>query len=713
MNRKIVIIFIIIIIGLVGLISFGLYKLVSNEDELITDKELVDLPIKAVPSDAVIVYFNSDDEIQNKYIPEYAIGYPFCISLHYIGRNTLGALLAVKVPPTFDFLKLKVKQHKKFNRIQIYYDTKEKGFLALYDEKYLIISESQHLLESSLRHLLNNSSVLDSEICKEIVNDSKSESFTFVNNRSLGKLFSGAFNREYLKYAEFFKNLSDWMAFDLYNDDNSATVKGKFITEDRLETFSSVLSYLEEDKSDFYKYLPSTTNLAISLKFTNLDEYLFKYKRFMEAQKRYRDNPNSYKWIKSMDIKQLILSNIQIDAQSENVILLKLGDKASKDIEENRILDFNNQDKLSAVFGNVFMPSAQEAALFTGNYYFIGSKRAINYLYSFMNNDLSVNLYEFLDQTPASDIIGRANGLNLMINFNALQGNIETMLKPDYYRFIHKFIGDNNFNYLFIDLYSESAESKLKLKWLNESLKKLPEHKKMLIYQASNPDNASSKIVVPRGPYKFYNSHIKKDNYLQQLEDNTLILLNQVKRKIKTIPFDETICGYVQSVDFYKNSKKQILFSAGSNIYMMDRLGRMVKDYNVDLGKDVLLGPKVFDFNKKRDYSLLVLHSDNSVAFYDINGKKCSDWNEIKLDELITELPELLTVNGKNFWVIRTVNQMLIYDKSGNIVAGFPKRKRIKPSSTIEIISNSEIELVSLDDKKMILNLDKGTLKRK
>ena len=91
---------------------------------------------------------------------------------------------------------------------------------------------------------------------------------------------------------------------------------------------------------------------------------------------------------------------------------------------------------------------------------------------------------------------------------------------------------------------------------------------------------------------------------------------------IWSVPFSGPLCGTVESIDYYNNGKIQFLFASGSKLHLLDRLGRFVSGFPAELGKEVLLGPAAYDFTGAKGYTVIVLHTDNTIGMYNLHGVK-------------------------------------------------------------------------------------------
>ena len=136
-------------------------------------------------------------------------------------------------------------------------------------------------------------------------------------------------------------------------------------------------------------------------------------------------------------------------------------------------------------------------------------------------------------------------------------------------------------------------------------------------------------------------------------------------------------------------------------MYLMDRLGRMVNGFPVDLGKDILLGPQPYDFNGNRRYNVMVLHKDKTIDMYNMKGQKPDSWKGIRTEETIKAMPERIQVGGKTFWVVRTSIQTLIFPfVGGNPITVYEGDEKIRPDSEVRILDESSVEVESYDGKR-------------
>jgi hypothetical protein len=212
-------------------------------------------------------------------------------------------------------------------------------------------------------------------------------------------------------------------------------------------------------------------------------------------------------------------------------------------------------------------------------------------------------------------------------------------------------------------------------------------------------------VVVPKGPFEVKNSGTGKMNRFYQ-NSHLSLCLSEDGKDLWGIPFKEALCGRASNVDYFANGKLQIIFGAGSKVYILDRLGRFVSGFPVDLKKDILLGPDVYDFNGTRKYNIMVLHKDNTIEMYNLKGQKPASWKGISAPETVKSLPEKITVGGSSFWVVRTSVQTLIYPfYGGDPLTTFAGDQMIRPDSEIKALDGTTVEAVCYDGKRRTVKL--------
>ena len=211
--------------------------------------------------------------------------------------------------------------------------------------------------------------------------------------------------------------------------------------------------------------------------------------------------------------------------------------------------------------------------------------------------------------------------------------------------------------------------------------------------------------MVPTGPFEVKNSGTGKMNKFYQ-NSHLSLCLSENGKDLWGIPFKTPICGTASNVDYFANGKLQIAFGAGSKIYLIDRLGRYVSGFPIDLGKEILIGPALYDFNGTRKYNIMVLHKDNTIEMYNLKGQKPASWKGIYPSETIKALPEKISVGVNTFWVVRTSMQTLIYPfYGGDSLTKFTGNQMIRPDSAVTVVDDMTVQVQCYDGKVRTVKL--------
>jgi hypothetical protein len=200
---------------------------------------------------------------------------------------------------------------------------------------------------------------------------------------------------------------------------------------------------------------------------------------------------------------------------------------------------------------------------------------------------------------------------------------------------------------------------------------------------------------IIRKPYPVKDHTTGNYNFLVFDKSNNVYLI----RTDGTILWKKQLDGPPESdvhqIDYYKNSKIQYLFNTANKLYLIDRKGRYVKGYPVRISPSASNGLAVFDYNKRKDYRILLAQSDKRVYNYTVKGKKVKGWNAFKMPEIVVKPAQRLVANNKDYIIVTDLNKNLrIVNRRGE--------RRIKLQGKFKIADHS-IFYVNRTNRKGIL----------
>lgn len=731
MSRRSIILCTAVVLLLLGGIGWFFWSLFFRDggEPVMTDR-LTD-GVEAVPSDAIfLMEAASLSEIAAVTdggsalgrllgcIPSVASGWKAALSMHYSSKNAVSPLLVLSVPPDEDPEGLMFRildgcggvVDKRYGAVTVHKAAVPDASFAVYGH-FLIASPSLVIVETSLRHLESGTSVKDESLYNEISGVTSGRGVLHVNFSNLGKLFSGAAGPEYVRYARFFQSFADWGAFGLRDGDSPRTFDGKVVGVRSGECFRDVLLSQRGRKPEVWSVAPYSVSYVLSVPMTSCTDYLRAYQVFRAAGGWKNGDSVSAALAVSLDLKEAAVFALDADG-GRKILALRCGNVQAMGEVSGPVNDFTHKGCFSALLGDVFAPSAEDSWCVMEDWVLIGGREEITSLQRSWAAGTYFPLSDYLAQTPASEELREISSLTLMINAGRYADVLSGYFKEPYSEYVRKSLGGHNFEMIFLNTYGAGGDLRVRVSLYGEDLTELPQ-------PSGDGDGTAPELVedvpvtVPRGPFPVKNFIDGSTNWLEQLENNDIRLLGASRNPLWTVKFQTPLCGTVRQIDYLKNDKLQMLFASEDKIYLLDRLGRKVGRFPISLGKRILLGPDVYDFSGDRDYTLMVLHEDNTLMQYGLDGKPVPGWNVISLNEKIMSLPERIVVGGRTYWAVRTSYQTLLYDAHGTICADFSKKNKLRKDTEIETVSSHEAGVTMADGRAMILNLSDGSFRKR
>lgn len=746
----------IISLCIIGIISITLYFAFKDrevkEEEGVKDTLSV---MRGVPSDAILIFhFVEMSHFSNLVIDTLSFGeqiidknnsliefqrelssiseidkMPFVYSLHYSAKNEVSFLQVVPLEGGNEskvkgILERSLKYIKEYNGVKIYGRVSSVN-AAIY-EGVLIVSSSISVLESSIRHLNSNTSILDNLEFSKLSNEYGVNSALYVNNKQIGKFFSGEVTYNYLGYSDFFLNFASWSVFEFTPSGGKLNLSGKFLDNKDPRNLSSIFYKIRGVECEIGEILPFSTLFALWLPLPSTPTYLSALNSFMEVHRsngRYAYKQNlvaiegelkPLEWADSLNIEGIAVAFCKFGDKHEWVTLLKERSagwsKKIKDFIVNRergieSAPYKYRGYLASVYGEPFGWNSEEYYSKIGDWTIISSKSVIDEYNS--GAAYFYNLSYYLAQTPAKDYLKEESLSKVLINVKESPDTLLQIFKPYLRDRFKSSAQSHNFEYITLDVTHKSSIN-VDINYYAQNLLELP--KPPVVEEGVLPIIIDSTIVLPKGPYEIYDVAKKEPVYLAQLPNNQLQYLDKNKKGIWTIPFNSPICGAVEQIDIYNNGKLQMLFIAGDKLYLLDRAARFVNGYPVKLSHKVIYGPKIVELDE--NISFMTLNEDNSISQYTLDGKRVKGWSDIKAPEFIKELPTLEKLGAKRYWVLRSQLSTRLYNLDGSEVLISDSKRIISPESSIEFIGSNSIKVRGVDERYFILDLETGKTRK-
>ncbi len=149
-------------------------------------------------------------------------------------------------------------------------------------------------------------------------------------------------------------------------------------------------------------------------------------------------------------------------------------------------------------------------------------------------------------------------------------------------------------------------------------------------------------------PIIIKNHYSKRFEVLVQDVNHTLYLIDARGDVQWRRALDGPIRSEVHQLDRYKNGKLQFVFNTESTLYMLDRNGKDVEDYPINLPGAVTAKVAVFDYDRNRNYRIFIA-CGTRILLYGVDGKPVSGWEYGTASSEVIGSPTLYQIGGRDY----------------------------------------------------------------
>lgn len=596
----------------------------------------------------------------------------------------------------------------------------------------VLMAETETLLKSSLRHLSQSLSVMGNPGFSEAAEAAIGSDLIFVSYAQAKPLFTSVFNRKYFKgkygsseyssvysaRAAFTSTLAQWSVFSVSSEDNvPLLLKCTNVFEADASDFMSVLADASGDVSQISSILPSYTYFALTIPMAEMAPYVEAYQAYLDSKQalpaynkiqkdiQSRDKVSPSDFLRRIGVKEVATATFGNPSDPHMVNLMKVGRQDTLLFKGTGVRSFKEYvpqvheyaypGHLAAVFGGYFNLEDESYFTYLDGWLITGSHDAVKEFQSGLAGEYTLSQY--MTDAGKSDMMAREGTvLAAYLNLGLDNGTLANILNEPLAGLFESLAENVEYSPMVLTAYKKKGQLAIDISNFNLSMQrvKAPEHERDTV------------VAIPEGPFMVKNSGTGRMNLFYQNSSGAICLKEEDGKGIWGVPFGKPICGTAHTVDYFANGKLQILFGAGSEIYMIDRLGRFVGGFPIDLGKEILLGPDVYDFNGTNAYNIMVLHKDKTIEMYNLKGQKPTSWKTIDPGETVKALPERIEVGGRTYWVVRTSKQTLVYPfTGGEPLTDFTGQQMIMPDSSVDVVDEASVQVQCYDGKARVVKL--------
>jgi hypothetical protein len=551
------------------------------------------------------------------------------------------------------------------------------GLKTAVKENFLIASRSETFLGSSSRHIEEGSSILGARNLKELTQSVKGPAVAFLNHSHAGKLLQVYSTPPVRKQSAFVKDLTAWSAWSVQDlEKDHIVLEGTALKGEAAASWFAAYQGAPAEQVEFPEALPYHASEVISVPIT--ENFITSRKAFEDGRGRLSKVEKALKdkgkrdltpaeWFASLQPKEAVKVTFSDEGIDRSVILIHSG----KDLKLGTESSNPYRGTIGLILGEYFAITDTVCSQAGSKWTVWGDVPGIR---AFSKGDYT------LKERMADASIPTPSGFTVYASLTDSPLTLDNLFSAKVADALKAWVTGSGYAPAMASLDLSGNMPKMKLEVYKRALRGTK-------VQVMERDTT---VVVPTGLFPVMNFSTGQTNYLYQNSHLSICLNDENGKGVWGVPFKESLCGRVQNIDYFGNGKIQFLFCAGSKLWAIDRLGHWVNGFPAELGKQVLLGPDVYDFTGASGYTVMVLHKDNTLERYNLHGKRPDGWKGIKAPETVKNLPELIEAGEKRFWAVRTSVRTIIYPfEGGDPVVNPESGKMIKPDSAIYLNGKS------------------------
>ncbi|MDG2397417.1 MAG: hypothetical protein P8M03_07185 [Flavobacteriaceae bacterium] len=537
-----------------------------------------------------------------------------------------------------------------------------------------IRSNSKLIIENCIRNYQNNINGMTSKIFNElkITLDNTSTANILINPKK--KIFF----KKILSQNFLFPEINfDWNVYDVNFDDKPISIDGLIKIQDSLSDPISLFKNLDYSKSTLQRIVPEDYTTYLSIPFKNSQVLKDNFKRYI----RNKNIP-----VKSHDLN--IFNGIDeigwIMFKGEKFFVLHSKNNSDSELKINNLTDnlrvyrkihygslktSHNLNSLSKTLG-------QEINLKWGSKlstFYVFSQSEIGMKNIIVNYKQDKTLYKKSDFINFKETLAKENSI-------VWHGNIRkiiNLLKPSYSKEKNKLFKSfdfNTYNQIAFQGITDQNHMHLHLRIDNNENKKL-------VTTISNQKIFELDSPIANSPQWLKNHRNKNYDIAVQDVENNLYLISNTGKLLWKKKLNDKIIGKIQQIDLYKNKRLQMAFRTKNKFLILDRNGRIVKPFSINISSENPHPLSVFDYDKSRNYRF-VLAQGKTIKMYNSKGKNVIGFKFRETKKSIINSPKHIRIKNKDYILIQESNGKLnILNRKGE--------DRIKINENLNFSENS------------------------
>lgn len=241
--------------------------------------------------------------------------------------------------------------------------------------------------------------------------------------------------------------------------------------------------------------------------------------------------------------------------------------------------------------------------------------------------------------------------------------------------------------------------------------KKIHTGKQLMVKQEMNNRIIHGATVV--------RTHLSKDIEITvQDSSNNFTLLSKDFKVLWGVPVGSKIVSEVWQVDYFNNGKLQYFFATKDKIHLIDRLGRYVDGFPVQIDLANLEHARVVDYDMSKRYRYLLTDVKGDIYLRGKHGEPLEGWSPKAISGRLMNAARHYRILGHDYIVAIQQNGVVhVMNRRGEYIKGFPAITNIKPGGDFFVsigntLSSTYLNLVSADGLKIEIDWSGQVTKR-
>ena len=626
-----------------------------------------------------------DDEISDLYRNMQA-----SVSLHKSGKSNYDFMLYCPLENTGNEKQIirfilegvpdgSIISNRKYNDVRIYdvqypKDRAKDNFSYVISHGLFVLSPSSILLEEAIRQMELPQSLADEPCFHEVAETAgrNVEGNIYINYKTFPDFISNLINDRFRIKVPALVHFSNWSELDVNLRHDAVLLNGFTCSEKESDDFLNIVLKHQPQKLDIENVVPSTVAAFLAMGFDNFQTYKKDYIKYLEAAgegRTYLRDLRAFNEKYQMDVDQellplidgqaaLVITDIRNSGWDENCFVIC--QTKSRSLAEEKLIEFlgviaekdgielsslilrrkiNNDVNYTfyqlpvpflpmKLLGKLFEGANSKYCTFYDNYLVFGN--SIDVLSRYIHaNLLGDNLGSDLDFNRFSEYLASRSNLYLYLNIPNSGKLQERFLDPGRV----KKLQDEEEHFSKFQAIACQLTSENDLAYNNIILKYTPEMRE----DAQTVWESRMDQPVITKPRLVLNHNTGEKEIFVQDAGHNIYLLNNTGRILWKQKIEGEIMSDIFQVDFYKNGKLQFMFNTQDQLHLIDRNGNYVERYPVKLRSPATNGMALFDYEKNRDYRILLAGEDRGIYLYNQAGSIVQGWEFGKTEGRVTK----------------------------------------------------------------------------